>query len=87
MIFLTQKFTQIPPSIRSQTDCIISFSTLSYKELEALYREVSIMDMKSFKRMFYEVTKQPFHFIVITSMPQIEYYHNFKKIDINQYLK
>ena len=41
MIFLTQCFTQISPPIRSQVDIAISFSSVSFTELVALFRVVS----------------------------------------------
>ena len=87
MIFLVQKFTQISPVIRTQADCIISFSSASSKQLEALAAEVNIMDLKSFRKMFYDVTQQDFHFLICVTLPKIEYFHNFEKIDITKYQK
>ena len=86
MIFLTQCFTQISPPIRSQADIVISFSSVSFTELVALCRVVSIMSMTRFRRMFFDVTQEPYSFLVMTSKPTIDYYHNFDfKIDIEKY--
>ena len=66
IICLHQKLTQSPTIFRANADCFISFASCSYLEREALWREISTVDKKTFNRMFASATRQAHSFMVST---------------------
>ena len=66
IICLHQKLTKSPTIFRGNCDSFISFASCSYLEREALWREISTVDKKSFNRMFAEATQRPHSFMVST---------------------
>lgn len=65
-VFLCQKITQAPTIVRANTDCFVVFAACAQVELEALYKEVSIVDKKRFLELFREVTQQQYAFLCIS---------------------
>ena len=66
IVCLHQKLTQAPTIFRANTDSFISFASCSFLEREALWREISTVDRKTFNRIFAEATQQPHSFMVST---------------------
>jgi len=64
IICLHQKITQSPTIMRANADSIISFPACSYLEREALWKEISTCDRKTFQRIFNEATTQKHSFLV-----------------------
>lgn len=78
MVFLAQKLSQLSTIIRANTDCFVTFSACSQIELEALYREVSVVEKKQFLSMFRVVTRERFAFLCISIIGgKIGFYPNF----------
>ena len=87
MVLLCQRFVQVSPTIRSQFDVIISFSAVSYSELEAFWREVSSMERKAFRKIFNDATRRDYGFLLINKIKgKLSYFNNFDfKIDHEKY--
>ena len=66
IICLHQKLTQSPTILRANADSIISFASCSYLEREALWREISTVDKKTFNLLFAQATDQPHSFMIST---------------------
>jgi hypothetical protein len=66
IICLHQKLTQSSTIVRSNCDSIIAFASCAFLEREALWREISTVDKKTFNRMFAEATEQAHSFMVST---------------------
>ena len=64
IVFLAQRVTQIPTFMRAQTDCFMVFGSVSTRERESLYNEVSVLDKPDFKRMFSAATTGEHGFFV-----------------------
>ena len=64
IICLHQKLTQAPTIFRANCDRFVSFASCSFLEREALWREISTVDRKTFNRIFAEATNQPHSFMV-----------------------
>ena len=64
IICLFQKITQAPTILRANADSIISFPACSYLEREALWKEISTCDRKTFQRIFNEATEKKHSFLV-----------------------
>ena len=62
-VFLSQKLTYLPTLIRNDADVYISFAAISYLGVEALWREVSIVDKKTFMEIFREATEEQYSFL------------------------
>jgi len=60
LVWLCQRLTQAPTFVRSNTDSFISFASLSTREREALYNEVSMTDKKAFAAMFADCTRDQY---------------------------
>lgn len=65
-VFLCQKISQVPTVVRANCDCFVVFAACAQVELEALYREVSIVDKKRFLDLFREVTQHQYAFLCIS---------------------
>ena len=65
-VFLCQKISQVPTIVRANTDCFVVFAACAQVELEALYREVSVVDKKRFLELFREVTQHEYAFLCIS---------------------
>ena len=59
-IQLHQKISQCPTFVRANTDTFISYNSLSGREREALYNEVSTVDKKTFAKIFTETTHEQY---------------------------
>ena len=66
IVCLHQKMTQSPTIVRANADCIISFPACSFLEREALWREISTVDRKTFQRIFTDATVEQHSFLVST---------------------
>jgi hypothetical protein len=66
IVCLHQKLTQAPTIVRANTDCFISFPACSFLEREALWKEISTVDRKTFQRIFNEATCTKHSFLVST---------------------
>ena len=78
-IFLSQKLTQLPTSIRSQLDCLCCYSATSYSEIEAIHREFSTLKKCDFLQLFQTTTSRPYQYLVIAiNMGQIKFYNSFQ---------
>lgn len=86
VVFLNQRFIQIPTIVRANTDCFIVFSACSQTELDALYREVSIVDKKKFMQLFRSVTDKPYAYLCISVIAgKISFFANCKEpIDVTE---
>ena len=63
-----------------QFDVIISFSAVSDSELQALWKEVAVIDQKSFRQMFRDATNEPYSFLLINKLVgRLSYFKNFDK--------
>ena len=84
IVWLAQKLTQIPTYARANTDVFINFASLSTRERQALYDEVSICSLPAFTKMFNESTKEPYStFCASFQNGKLEYYVNLeKKIEV-----
>jgi hypothetical protein len=83
MMFLSQRVSQNAPIIRSQTDIWIVFAASSYMEREIMYREVSVVDRKTFQQMFSSATETPHSYLVscIDVGGRMRFYHkDFKTL-------
>ena len=80
MVTLCQRFVQVSPTIRGAFDVIISFRAVSYSELQALWKEVAVIDQKSFRQMFRGATNEPYSFLLINKLVgRLSYFKNFDK--------
>ena len=57
IIQLHQKISQCPTFVRANADTFISYNSLSGREREALYNEVSTVDKKTFAKIFKDATE------------------------------
>ena len=79
VIHLCQKLTQSPTYCRSNTDCFISFASLATREREALFAEVSLVDKKSFAKMFAGATNEPYStFCATFKNGKLRFYQNLE---------
>ena len=60
LIWLCQKLTQSPTFCRANCDVFVSFASLSTRERDALYNEVSMVDKRSFSAMFTLATEEQY---------------------------
>ena len=83
-VFLCQKLTQVSTCVRANCDCFISFSACSEIELNALFKEVSVVEKKRFLTLFREITLTPFAFLTITIVGgKLTFYKKFdEKIEL-----
>lgn len=63
IVHLVQKITQSPTAFRSNCDCIIAFGATSMLDKEALYKELSTHDRKTFYQMFSKATEDKHSFM------------------------
>ena len=61
IVHLCQKLTQSPTIFRANADVIVMFSAASMIEREALYREVSVCDKKTFFGLLNKATANTDH--------------------------
>lgn len=67
VVFLQQKISSLPTSIRSQADFVLSFATMSTREKEALYNECCCAPtFKQFDALFTSKTSKPFSYIILS---------------------
>jgi hypothetical protein len=85
IVWLCQKLTQSPTFFRANTDVFVSFASLSTRETECLYNEISICDKKRFHQMFRDCTESQYSFFAATFQNgKLEYFKNLKhKINVN----
>ena len=75
LLWLCQRITQAPTFVRSNTDCFISFASLSTREREALYNEVSMTDKRTFADMFSRATQDQYStFCAVFKGGKLNYY-------------
>ena len=86
VVFLCQKISQMPTIVRANTDCFIVFAACSQIELDALFREVSIVDKKQFLHLFRSVTDKPHAYLCISVIAgKISFFANCKEpIDVTE---
>ena len=68
MIFLQQKLTQLPTVIRAQFDVGLFFSACSYRETEALWAEIGILEKKRFFEIFRDATREQYGFFCVSML-------------------
>ena len=86
IIWLCQKLTQCPTYCRANCDVFISFASLSTRERDALYNEVSMTDKHTFQTMFTDNTKDRFSTFAATFRDgKLNYYSNLEKKIDNQH--
>lgn len=79
-VFLCQKISQVPTIVRANTDCFVVFAACAQVELEALYREVSIVDKKRFLELFRETTQHEYAYLCISvQRGKIKFFKNCKE--------
>jgi hypothetical protein len=66
IVHLVQKITQSPTVFRSSCDSIIAFGATSFLDREALWRELSTVDRKTFFAMFTKATSERYSFMAST---------------------
>ena len=64
LIFLVQKLTQLPTTLRSNSDCVVAYATSCHREFTALHNEFSHCGSRQFHQFFVEATKEPYSFLV-----------------------
>ena len=80
IVWLCQKITQSPTYARANSDVFISFASLSTRERDALFNEVSMTDKKSFAAMFADATMDQYSTFAATFKDgQLRFY---KKLEI-----
>jgi hypothetical protein len=77
--YAAQHITMTPPSIRSNTDMAVLFSTDYKDSLEHYYKDFAgrLENMKVFKRLFHVATCKPHHFLCIVNDPNVPYEEKF----------
>jgi hypothetical protein len=83
IVHLVQKITQSPTAFRSNCDTIIAFGATSYIDREALWRELSTVDRKTFFQMFSKSTSDKYAYMscTISRQGKLEfYYSDFKTL-------
>lgn len=63
-LFLQQCVTQLPTCIRKNTDVFILFGAVSFSEVELIYKEVSTVPQKEFRRLFWKASEKQWGFLV-----------------------
>jgi hypothetical protein len=66
---LVQKITMSPPMFRSNCDTLLCFGATSHLDREALYREVSLVDRKTFFELFRKATREKYSFMACCIQP------------------
>ena len=61
--FLTQKLTQCPTWIRSQSTAVLSASSLALREREIFWSECSVLPKKQFMTMLSQATEEQYSFL------------------------
>lgn len=67
MVFLNQKLTQSPTVVRTNADTFLIFSSSSFCELDALWREVSCVDRKQFSALMRQATSDDYGCLVCST--------------------
>ena len=79
LIFLSQRSVMLPPSIRSQSDCLCVWNCSSYLELTNIHKEYSTLPKKEFLEIFSRVTSQPYHYLAICTVGgKLKMYDSFQ---------
>jgi hypothetical protein len=68
LCFLSQRMMMLPPSIRSQLDCLCVWAASSYTELDSIHKEFSCLPKREFLEIFHQVTSQSYHFLALVTM-------------------
>ncbi len=66
MLVLSQKITNLPTVLRSQTDSYVAFGACSHREIMALADEASTVPRQQFVELFTRATAEPYNFLVIS---------------------
>lgn len=83
IVHLVQKITQSPTCFRSNCDTIIAFGATSFIDREALWRELSTVDRKTFFQMFSKATNDRYAYMscTISRQGKLEFYNaDFKTL-------
>jgi hypothetical protein len=78
-MFLSQRVSQNMPIIRSQCDIWCVFAASSYMEREIMYKEVSVVDRKTFQQMFNSATTDKPHSFLVSVIDRggkMRFYHS-----------
>ena len=79
IICLHQKLTQAPTYLRANADVFITFASLSTRERDALYNEISVTDRKTFSRIFATATEEQYStFAASFKDGKLRYYKNLE---------
>lgn len=81
IVVLCQKFTMVPTTLRANCDVFCVFAACSFIELDALWREISIVEKKPFIELFKNVTKERHSFLCISiDAGRISLFPNFREL-------
>lgn len=81
---LNQKLSQLPTIFRANVSTFLSFPACSWLEREALWKEVSCVDRKTFRRIFDMATTQKHTFLcsTIDKGGRLRFFHSDMKREI-----
>ena len=75
LCFLSQRLMMLPPSVRSQLDCLCVWAASSYAEIDTIHKEFSTLPKVQFMQIFQRVTSQSYHFLaIVTQKGKIKMY-------------
>jgi hypothetical protein len=60
--------TQLPTIIRENADVYISFAALSYIGVQALWKEVALVEKKRFMEVFRKATEKQYSFLCCSTV-------------------
>lgn len=81
IVVLCQKFTFVPTTLRANCDVFCVFAACSYIELDALWKEISVLEKKPFIELFKNVTRERHSFLCISiEAGRIELFPNFRPL-------
>jgi len=79
-VWLQQQLTQLSTSIRTNADCYVIFGAVSYREMDMIYGEMSVVDRKTFMKIFRSATQAQYNFLAITNHGgKLRFWDSFKK--------
>ena len=68
IVSLNQSYTQTPTILRNNADTIVTFSAISFREQDRLFKEVSVVDRKRFMEIFSFATELHAHAYLVSTI-------------------
>jgi Poxvirus A32 protein len=89
MIYVLQSFVMASTIMRQNAESFIAFLTTNEIQLKHIYSEFGIGSYKKFKQIVLESTMEPYNFFVVNRQGAgvADYYHNYRKIPIANFLE